>query len=91
MVDPSEGEFILPGKADGNQSKKNKESKNQKEVSAEERIKKKQKAIFKDYDVILSLKSWITVKLALNQPEVVEPVAAPVVEQKMPDKKPVKK
>ena len=91
MVDPNEGEFIVPGKVEGYQSKKNKENKNQKEMSAEERIKKKQKAIFKDYDVILSLKSWITVKLALNQPEVVAPVAAPVVEQKAPDKKPGKK
>ena len=38
-------------------------------MTPEEKLKKKQKAIFKNYDVILSLDSWITVKLALNQPE----------------------
>ena len=62
------GEFEVPGKLDVNKSKKNQEN-SKKEETAEEKLKKKQKGIFKKYDVILSLNSWITVKLGLNQPE----------------------
>lgn len=32
----------------------------------------KTKKIMKNYDIILALKSWISVKLAINQPEKVE-------------------
>jgi hypothetical protein len=43
-------------------------------VTPEDKIKKNQKRIFNDYDIVLSLKSYITLKLAINQPEPVEVV-----------------
>lgn len=65
------GEFVVPGKLEGHQGKKHQEPV-KKEISAEDRMKQKQKNIFKNYDVILSLPTWVSVKLAMNQPEKVE-------------------
>lgn len=81
------GEFVVPGKLEGNKSKKNveKQKNGPKEITPEERIKQKQKKIMKNYDIILSLKSWLTVKLAMNQPEPVESV-----EEEEPEVEPVK-
>ena len=76
------GEFVVPGKLEGNQSKKNTDSQknSKKEVTPEDKMKQKQKKVMKNYDIILSLKSWLTVKLAMNQPEPVIPTEEEVEE-----------
>lgn len=66
------GEFEVPGKLESNKSKKAQDSSKAKEPTAEEKVKLLQKKIFKHYDVVLSLNSWLSVKIGLNQPEKVE-------------------
>jgi len=84
----NKGEFPVPGKLDGvHSSKKHETSKDaSKEVTTEQRERHKQKKIMKDYDIILSLKSWLTIEMAMNQPEPVEEVEQEE-EPPVPDKK----
>lgn len=85
--DTEAGEFVVPGKLEGHKSKKTQEAK-PKELTAEDKMKQKSKNIMKNYDVILAQKQWITVKLAINQPEKVEiiPQEDPEPQSKQPAK-----
>jgi hypothetical protein len=55
----SAGEFVVPGLQEGHK----KEFITNKEVTAEDKIKLKQKKVMRNYDIILSLKSWVTVNI----------------------------
>jgi len=61
-----------------------------KEITPEDRIKNNQRKVMNNYDVILSLNSWLTVKLAINQPEPAEIIPEEVVDPVPAGKQPAK-
>ena len=63
----------MPGLKEEVKNRKANQEGQKKEVTPEDRVHQKQKAVLKHYDIILALKSWVDVKIAMNQPEPVEP------------------